>query len=463
MTVGSIGTNYIRGDRAVLPAVYTPAARAENILREQAIIFQNVITEAYSGGWDAVGKTHVGVNGVDYTQVTSADKTESTFTTLTATGRTFMNEDFPDQVTTPFTQPLDPAKFYAAVVHVSAISGSTGSNNFVISVGFGSGTVQGTLVLGYNVLTFKPSGAYAQVRAGVGTQGAGPIGSITIKEVWFTEIDSLIANVPDYVPPRSTAYMKYSAGNTVSGTVLTMAQGSLVGNPPRGLSGAGVGDSLSSDFYEWPALIPGLHEGRSIRMMSQASRTMEEMSLMIDLLVDKDGQSASLADFDYFVCQAGLNDLIAHKTAEQIEGYLDTILAALPVGVKIIVCNITPFGQYADWTTSLEAERTAFNALLKVKSGISVADIAAVLQQPQIAATLPDPNIASGDGDYSNFKDTPTGSGSPGSFIAGDGLHPNSMGQAAMAVVINAAVDAAFSSSNTGVYLEIAPGLNVPL
>ena len=115
------------------------------------------------------------------------------------------------------------------------------------------------------------------------------------------------------------------------------------------------------------------------------------------------------SEITHLVMQGGVNDLRQDVTGAALFAAWEAIAdEAIGLGLSVIGCTVTPWGNYVQWTSARQTETDAFNASVLGKIGITTVDLF----------------DAMGDSDPNDLL---------AAYNSGDGLHPNEAGTLAMA------------------------------
>lgn len=306
-------------------------------------------------------------------------------------------------------------------------------------------------------LYFNTASATPIMRLGLGISSAEALGvSYKIRNPFLYKLTPY--TVPtDYSAPGTIEYFGKTNANTLA-TVTSGATGRQVthvagvdvsGYKPNVLTVIGCGDSFSNDSTEYPYQLAQQLNGVQIFWNGVAGRTLVTMATEGDDTFALTGEvfnSESIRNA-VAVIQGGANDALGADTAPDeapaiaaaSAAVISLINSAKKASInRIVLFTISPSD---NMNASNENVRVAHNAWVRQyadANGYGLCDIDYILKDPSTPTHL---LLA---------------------YDSGDGLHPNTAGEIAIAQELRAVIHGTGTKVGTGLYISPVPGLYMP-
>ena len=254
----------------------------------------------------------------------------------------------------------------------------------------------------HTVVMLADAAASFLVQGGGG--GDNFVGTVTINSVKEADHGANVDGVK---------YFTTKNGNTVSSNIVTEVVGTQI---KASYSGSIYGDSMANDSGD----ICGSINGKIDASFSITRRAVGGLKTSgIRELFDTHFSESD----DYTIIEGGINNIISAASDPTAEMQLDVAAMmdeAIASGQKVILINVGPWKNHANWTTTRQSYTDTYNAWCASEYGNYLIDIYAELEDPSNADEL-----------------LPA-------YDSGDGLHPNSTGYG---VIDDAIIEAKYSDA----------------
>jgi hypothetical protein len=299
---------------------------------------------------------------------------------------------------------------------------------------------------GVTRLSFNGDGTYAIVfnyagptalyimRIGLNVEdspnSATPQGGFTLSDGMWEPLSSAAPAPSEFVAGGHAWAFNYPSLNTYDPTtgLVQEARGPDCANTYKNVW-AVTADSFGYNAYDFPQqLANNIATNYAFYVDSVPGRKLSVAQMNVDPLLSNSQLPANVAKPNGIIVEGGVNDIVQDTAAQQLEAVTGSIISDVESkNLSAILITISPFGKNANWTSSREQVRVAYNQWVRAQASqqnrIYVYDMAAGLAAGGIADDN-NPTILAP------------------SIDVGDGLHPNGIGGLQIATGVKHILDA---------------------